>query len=53
MSSNSYYQEFIKNYLKPNPGKIIDVATGNVIGTHTGLMNYTIGVLNTYMSSNS
>ena len=38
-----HYQEFIKNYLKPNPGKIIDVATGNVIGTHTGLMNYTIG----------
>ena len=38
-----HYQEFIKNYLKPNPGAIIDVTTKKVIGTHTGLMNYTIG----------
>ncbi len=37
------YQEFIKNYLKPNPGPIVNVATKEVIGTHTGLMNYTIG----------
>ena len=37
------YQEFIRNYLKPNPGNIIDVETKKVIGTHTGLMNYTIG----------
>lgn len=37
------YQEFIKNYLKPNPGKIINVKTNEIIGTHTGLMNYTIG----------
>lgn len=37
------FQEFIKNYLQPNPGNIIDVQTKNVIGTHTGLMNYTIG----------
>ncbi len=37
------YQEFIKNYLKPNPGDIVDVATREVIGKHTGLMNYTIG----------
>ena len=37
------YQEFIKNYLKPNPGKIVDVKTMEEIGTHTGLMNYTIG----------
>ncbi len=38
-----HYQEFIKNYLKPNPGDIVDVETGKVIGKHTGLMNYTIG----------
>lgn len=38
-----HYQEFIRNYLKPNPGDIIDVKTGQVIGRHTGLMNYTIG----------
>ena len=38
-----HYQEFIRNYLKPNPGDIIDVLTKEVIGRHTGLMNYTIG----------
>ncbi len=37
------FQQFVKNYLKPNPGNIVDVKTGEVIGTHTGLMNYTIG----------
>ena len=37
------YQKFISNFLKPNPGDIIDIKTGNVIGTHQGLMNYTIG----------
>lgn len=38
-----HYQEFISNYLKPNPGDIVDVKTKEVIGRHTGLMNYTIG----------
>ncbi len=38
-----HYQEFIKNYLKPNPGKIVNVKTNEVVGTHNGLMNYTIG----------
>ncbi len=37
------YQKFISNYLKPNPGDIIDIDTLKVIGTHSGLMNYTIG----------
>ena len=37
------YQKFIENYLKPNPGDIVDVETKEVIGKHTGLMNYTIG----------
>lgn len=37
------YQKFISNYLKPNPGDIIDIDTMKVIGTHSGLMNYTIG----------
>ena len=37
------YQKFIHNYLKPNPGKIINVETNEVIGEHKGLMNYTIG----------
>lgn len=38
-----HYQEFVQNYLKPNPGNIINVETGEVIGQHNGLMNYTIG----------
>lgn len=38
-----HYQEFLKNYLKPNPGKVIDIETNEVVGEHTGLMNYTIG----------
>ncbi len=38
-----HYQEFIKNYLKPNPGDIVNVETKEVIGKHNGLMNYTIG----------
>ncbi len=37
------YQKFIRNYLKENKGDIINVKTKEVIGTHTGLMNYTIG----------
>ena len=37
------YQKFVENYLKPNPGDIVDVETKDVIGRHTGLMNYTIG----------
>ncbi len=37
------YQKFISNYLKPNPGDIVDIDSMKVIGTHTGLMNYTIG----------
>lgn len=37
------YQKFLHNYLKPNPGNIINVKTKEIIGRHTGLMNYTIG----------
>ncbi len=37
------FQKFIQNYLQPNPGDIIDITTNKVIGTHNGLMNYTIG----------
>lgn len=37
------YQKFIENYLKPNPGNIVDVETKEIIGRHNGLMNYTIG----------
>ena len=37
------YQKFVSNYLKKNPGDIINVETNEVIGKHNGLMNYTIG----------
>lgn len=37
------YQKFLHNYLKPNPGDIVNVKTKQIIGKHTGLMNYTIG----------
>ncbi len=36
------FQTFLANYLKPNPGNIIN-KKGTVIGRHTGLMYYTIG----------
>ena len=37
------FQKFVENYLKPNPGDIVNVETNEVIGRHNGLMNYTIG----------
>ena len=37
------FQKFVKNFLKKNPGDIIDVESKKVIGKHDGLMNYTIG----------
>jgi len=36
------FQQFLANYLKPNPGIIVD-DKGLDIGQHTGLMYYTIG----------
>ena len=38
-----HYQQFVANYLKGKSGDIIDVETGNIVGKHKGLMNYTIG----------
>ena len=38
-----HFQEFVQNYLKPNPGSIVNVETKEIIGQHNGLMNYTIG----------
>lgn len=36
------FKEFLQNYLPAKPGKIIDTE-GNIIGTHDGLMYYTLG----------
>ena len=38
-----HYQQFVANYLKGQEGDIIDVETLKKVGTHKGLMNYTIG----------
>lgn len=38
----SNLNEFLKKYLKPKPGKIID-KNGNLLGKHKGLIFYTIG----------
>ncbi len=37
------FPEFISNYLKPNPGKILDIETNKVVGEHKGAFFYTIG----------
>lgn len=36
------FQDFLSNYLKPNPGEIV-TPDGQVVGQHNGLMYYTIG----------
>lgn len=37
------FKNFLKEFLPAKPGKIVDIDTGNEIGTHDGLMYYTIG----------
>jgi tRNA-specific 2-thiouridylase len=37
------FNKFLLNYIKPKSGKIIDVCTNSVLGTHTGINFYTIG----------
>ncbi len=37
------FKEFIKHHLGENPGKIIDVDSGNLMGEHPGYYYYTIG----------
>ena len=36
------FKDFLSNYLKPNPGNIVDL-NNKVVGAHDGLMFYTIG----------
>lgn len=35
--------KFLENYLPNNPGDIVDIASNKIVGTHIGLMYYTIG----------
>jgi tRNA-specific 2-thiouridylase len=37
------FKHFLENYLPNNSGDIVDIDTKKVIGTHQGLMYYTIG----------
>ena len=37
------FKRFLENYLPNNPGDIVDIETGKVLGKHVGLMYYTIG----------
>ncbi|MDR2847411.1 MAG: tRNA 2-thiouridine(34) synthase MnmA [Mycoplasmataceae bacterium] len=37
------FKDFLKNYIKPKSGKIIDIQSREVVGTHEGVMFYTIG----------
>lgn len=37
------FDEFLVNYLEPNPGPICNLETGATLGTHNGLWTYTIG----------
>ncbi|MGL4948459.1 MAG: tRNA 2-thiouridine(34) synthase MnmA [Mycoplasma sp.] len=37
------FQDFLKNYIPNQPGKIIDIETNEIVGSHVGVMYYTIG----------
>lgn len=38
-----HFREFLSNYLPMKPGKIINIADGHEVGTHQGVLYYTIG----------
>ena len=38
-----HYRDFLKNYVKDREGEIIDIDTDTVVGTHSGVMFYTVG----------
>jgi tRNA-specific 2-thiouridylase len=37
------YNDFIKRYLGERPGKIVELETGKIVGTHKGIWFHTIG----------
>ena len=37
------FREFLQNYLPAKDGNMIDVATGEIVGRHIGVLYYTIG----------
>jgi tRNA-specific 2-thiouridylase len=38
-----HFREFLSNYLPMKPGRIINIANRRTVGTHKGVMYYTIG----------
>ena len=37
------FRQFLRNYFPATKGDIIDIETGRVLGTHTGVLYYTLG----------
>lgn len=37
------FSKFLQNYIPSQPGNIIDISNGKIVGTHIGVMYYTIG----------
>ena len=38
-----HFKDFLKNYIPTQPGNIIDIESGRILGKHDGVMYYTIG----------
>lgn len=38
-----HFKEFLKNYIPAKKGNIVDIETKRIVGTHDGVMYYTIG----------
>ncbi|XP_037499008.1 mitochondrial tRNA-specific 2-thiouridylase 1 [Rhipicephalus sanguineus] len=37
------FRAFVEQYLEPRPGSFVDMETGKVVGTHTGVHSWTVG----------
>ena len=37
------FQNFIKHYVGPKKGDLVDVDSGAVVGSHSGIHNFTLG----------
>ncbi|XP_054727340.1 mitochondrial tRNA-specific 2-thiouridylase 1 [Anastrepha obliqua] len=40
---NRDFKQFIKQYIHPRPGHFVDIDTGQIVGTHNGIHEWTIG----------
>ncbi|XP_063220327.1 mitochondrial tRNA-specific 2-thiouridylase 1 isoform X2 [Bacillus rossius redtenbacheri] len=37
------FKDFISEYVDPNPGNLVDIDSGKVVGSHSGIHHWTIG----------